>query len=135
MHRFRNFALFVVVAFAMMACRSDDFHLRVQIIVPGDVPSVESGVLRLSLYAYDQRSADGPATHLDEESATFTHKAGVEQRFWMTVAGTVPAGMTAYISVRGFESTDHGEAMILWDGITDSGTPMLVVMQPVQIYD
>jgi hypothetical protein len=124
--------LAVAVAGLCLGCRSEDVNLRVKVIVPAEIPSVSSGVLRMSLWAYDPQIADAPASLVDADSLFFAHTAGERYEGWMTVQGNVPAGTRHYITVRGFELLQNGEKYILWDGIEGTAAPTIVVMRPVQ---
>lgn len=121
----------IVVAGLCLACRSEDVHLRVRVIVPPEVPSVSSGVLRMSLWAYEPHIADAPASLVDADSLFFAHTEGEQNEVWMTVQGNVPSGTRHYITVRGFEVLPSGEKYILWDGIEGTGAPTTVLMRPV----
>jgi hypothetical protein len=121
----------IVVAGLCLACRSEDVDLRVRVIVPAEVPSVSSGALRLSLWAYDPHLADAPASLVDAASLSFAHTKGEQNEVWMTVQGNVPSGTRHYITVRGFEVLPTGEKYILWDGIEGTATPTTVMMRPV----
>jgi hypothetical protein len=101
------------------------------VIVPAEIPSVSSGVLRTSLWAYDPHLADAPASLVDAASLFFAHTKGEQNEVWMTVKGNAPSGTRHYITVRGFEVLPSGERYILWDGIEGTGTPTTVVMRPV----
>lgn len=114
-----------------LACRSEDAEHRVTVFVPEEAPSVTSGVLRLSLWAYDPALADAPATLVDADVASFSRVQGEVNRIHMLVRGPIPAGMQRYLTVRGFEVTSGGERYILWDGLEGTGTPRVVVMRPV----
>jgi hypothetical protein len=121
----------VAVTGLCLACRSEDVNLRVRVIVPAEIPSVSSGVLRMSLWAYDVSLADTPASLIDADSLLFSHRAGERDEAWMSVQGDVPSGSRHYITVRGFELIPNGEKYILWDGIEGTGVPTTVVMRPV----
>jgi hypothetical protein len=121
----------IVIAGLCLACRSEDVHLRVRVIVPAEIPSISSGVLRMSLWAYDTRLADTPAFLVDADSLFFAHKAGERDEAWMTVQGDLPSGTRHYITVRGFELVPNGEKYILWDGIGGTEAPTTVVMRLV----
>ena len=112
-----------------LACSAEDVSLRVQVLVPADVPSITSGVLRLSLWVYDPHLADAPATLADADSALFSHRAGEPDVVSMHVRGHVSGGMRHYITVRGFELTPDGETYVLWDGIEGTAAPRNVTMQ------
>jgi hypothetical protein len=120
----------IVVAGLCLACRSEDVNLRVRVIVPAAIPSVSSGVLRLSLWAYDPQLADAPASLVDAASHSFAHTQGKQNEVWMIVQGNVPSGARHYITVRGFEVGPSGENYILWDGIEGTAAPTTVVMKP-----
>ena len=66
----------IVVAGLCLACRSEDVDLRVRVIVPAEIQSVSSGVLRMSLWAYDPGLADAPASLVDAASLFFAHTKG-----------------------------------------------------------
>jgi hypothetical protein len=121
----------IVVAGLCLACRSEDVDLRVRVIVPAEIPSVSSGVLRMSLWAYDPQLADAPASLVDAASLSFAHRNGEQNEVWMSVQGSVPSGARRYLTVRGFEVLPSGEKYILWDGIEGKGAPTTVVMRPV----
>lgn len=121
----------VVVTGLCLACRSEDVNLRVRVTVPAEIPSVSSGVLRMSLWAYDPHLVDAPASLVDADSVLFSRSAGEQDEAWMSVQGHVPSGTRHYITVRGFELLPNGEKYILWDGIEGTGTPTTVVMRPV----
>lgn len=121
----------VAVTGLCLACGSEDVSLRVLVIVPAEIPSISSGVLRMSLWAYDPHLADAPASLVDADSLFFSHRAGERDEGWMSVEGDVPSGARHYITVRGFELTPTGERYILWDGISGTATPTIVVMEPV----
>jgi hypothetical protein len=121
----------IVVAGLCVACRSEDVDLRVTVIVPAEIPSVSSGVLRMSLWAYDPLLADAPASLVDAASLFFAHTKGERNVVWMNVHGNVPSGTRHYLTVRGFEVLPSGEKYILWDGIEGTGTPSTIVMRPV----
>jgi hypothetical protein len=114
-----------------MGCHTDDVHRRVMVIVPAEIASVPSGVLRLSLWAYDPRLADAPALAIDAQELRFTHVRGTQNAAVMTVGGTVPSGAQYYISIRGFEVLPDGERYILWDGLEETAAPTTVVMRAV----
>jgi hypothetical protein len=117
---------FLAVSFA---CSSEDVSLRVQVLIPADVPSITSGVLRLSLWVYDPHLADAPATLTDADAALFSHRAGEPDALWMHVRGHAGGGMRHYITVQGFEVTPEGERYVLWDGIEGTAAPRTVTMQ------
>ena len=121
----------IVVAGLCLACRSEDVDLRVRVIVPAEIPSVSSGVLRMSLWAYDPHLADAPASLVDAASLFFAHRNGEQNEVWMSVHGNGPSGTRHYITVRGFEVLPSGEKYILWDGIEGTGAPTTIVMRPV----
>ena len=121
----------IVVAGLCFACGSEDVDLRVKVIVPAEIPSVFSGVLRMSLWTYDPHIADAPASLVDATSLSFAHTQGEQNEAWMSVQGKVPSGARPYITVRGFEVLPSGEKYILWDGIEGTGAPTTVVMRPV----
>ena len=121
----------VAVTGLCLACRSEDVNLRVRVIVPAEIPSVSSGVLRMWLLAYDVNLADTPASLVDADSSFFSHTAGEGDEAWMSVKGDIPSGSRHYITVRGFELIPNGEKYILWDGIEGTGTPTTVVMRLV----
>jgi hypothetical protein len=127
----RRMMTWTAVAALGLACRSDDVDLRVNVIVPAEIPSVSSGMLRMSLWAYDPRLADAPATLVDAEARAFEHVQGVPDLMWMTVRGTVPSGAQYFLSVRGFEVRADGERYILWDGLEGTLAPTIVVMRAV----
>jgi hypothetical protein len=121
----------IVVAGLCVACGTEDVDLRVRVIVPAEIPSVSSGVLRMSLWAYDPHLADAPASLVDVASLFFAHTEGEQNEVWMSVKGNVPSGTRHYITVRGFEVLPSGEKYILWDGIEGTAAPTTVVMRPV----
>ena len=126
----RVMTVLAVVGMAI-GCQSDDVHRRVMVIVPAEIATVPSGVLRLGLWAYDPRLADGPALSVDAQELRFTHVQGTQTAVMMAVGGTVPAGAQIYISVRGFEIRPDGERYILWDGLEGTAAPTTIVMRAV----
>jgi hypothetical protein len=127
----RRVMTWLAVAGMSMGCHSDDVHRRVMVIVPAEIASVPSGVLRLGLWAYDPRLADAPALAIDARELRFTHVQGKQNIAEMAVGGAVPAGAEYYISIRGFEVLPGGERYILWDGLEGTAAPTLVVMRAV----
>jgi hypothetical protein len=121
----------IVVGGLCLACRSDDVDLRVSVIVPAEIPSVSSGVLRMSLWAYDPNLMDAPASKIDATSTVFAHTKGESNQLWMSVRGKVPSGARYYIGVDGFEVLPTGEKRILWDGLECCGAPATVVMRSI----
>ena len=121
----------IVVAALCLGCRSEDVDLRVRVLVPAEIPSVASGLLRMSLWAYDPHLADAPSSLVDAASLSFAHTKGEQNEVSMTVHGNVPSGARSYITVRGFELLPSGEKYILWDGLEGLGTPTTIVMRPV----
>lgn len=127
----RRMMTWMAVATLGVACRSDSVDLGVAVIVPAEIPSVSSGVLRMSLWAYDPRLADAPAMLIDAEERHFDHAQGVQDLLRMSVGGTVPSGAQYFLSVRGFEVRADGERYILWDGLEGTLAPTIVVMRAV----
>lgn len=119
----------VAALLLMLACRSDQVSHVVQVVIPADIPTVDAGRLRAQLWAYDPGLADAPATLIDTHAVPFSHRAGATESVRMRVAGEIPAGMKAYLTVRGSEAAVGGERYILWDGQQQTGMPRLVTMQ------
>lgn len=116
---------------AVVSCRDSDVDLVVTVTVPAEIPSISSGVLRLSLWSYDPMLADAPAMLADADSVRFSHSHGAANTFRMRVHRRVPGGLRTYITVRGFEFAAECEKYVLWDGIEGSGMPSNVVMRAV----
>jgi len=120
-------------AFAMIAalltagCASDPEY-DVSVVIPADVPTIESGVLRLSYFSSDPRLADAAATLVDEDELMFSHVLGTADEMVMRVSGEPPHSRV-YLVVRGYGLTDAGEVYVLWDGQERIGIPDRVVMQ------
>jgi hypothetical protein len=113
----------------LLSCSGDTVVLRVQVIIPATVPTIEAGELHLSLWAYDPGIADVGATLADRVRAPFEHIAGQRNIILMRVMGHVPGGWRYYISVEGCESTPDGQVAVLWDGIEGTGAPAVVEMR------
>ena len=127
----RRVVTWLAVVGMSMGCHSDHVYRRVTVIVPAEIASVPSGVLRLGLWAYEPGLADAPALAVDARERRFTHLQGKQDAMVMTVDGTVPAGTEYFISARGFEVLPDGERYILWDGLEGTAAPTTVVMQAV----
>src|SRR5688572_18943960 len=122
----------VVLGFVTLAaCDTGVVTLPVSVVVPAAVPTVSSGVLRLSLWVYDPMLADAPATLADADSVRFTHQTGKTTQFQMTVSADVPGRQMYYITVRGYELSAQCEKYILWDGQERTGAPRDIVMRSV----
>jgi hypothetical protein len=92
------------------------------------VPSIENGVLRLSLWSFDDNIADASATLVDRDETEFSHLMGQRDEYLMHVGGDIGSGMRHYITVRGCEITPEGEIYVMWDGIEGIATPSEVEM-------
>lgn len=114
-----------------LGCRSDQVNHLVQVVIPAGIPTVDAGRLRAELWAYDPALADAPATLIDTHVVPFAHRAGSVESVRMRLSGEVPAGMQAYLTVRGYEAAPGGERYILWDGQQQTGMPRFVTMQLV----
>ena len=115
----------------LAGCETGSVVLPVSVVVPAAVPTVASGVLRLSLWVYDPMLADAPATLADADSVRFTHRVGTTTQFRLKVSADVPGGQKYYITVRGYELSEGCEKYILWDGQEGTGAPRDVVMRSV----
>jgi hypothetical protein len=133
MQKSRSRANLVVVAglIFLAACDTGHVSLPVRVIVPTDVQTVSSGILRLSLWIYDPLLADAPATLGDADSVRFVHQTGTTTTFRMHVSADIPGGQKYYITVRGFEFSASCEKYILWDGLEGPTVSLRVVMRPV----
>jgi hypothetical protein len=132
MRTLRNSYGLVVLGFVTLAaCDTGVVTLPVTVEVPAVVPTVSSGVLRLSLLVYDPMLADAPATLADVDSVRFTHQAGTTRQYRLRVSADVPGRQKYYIKVLGFELSGECERYILWDGQQGLGTPRGVVMRSV----
>jgi hypothetical protein len=118
------------LACATLSCGADtEVQLDVTVIIPAEVSTIESGVLRLSLWSFDEMIADVSATLVDTDEALFAHVLGQRNDFLMHVAGDIGSGLRHYITVRGCEITPEGEVHVLWDGIEGLATPSEVEMR------
>jgi hypothetical protein len=132
MRTLRNSYGLVVLGFVTLtACDTGVVTLPVTVVVPAAVPTVSSGVLRLSLWVYDPLLADAPASLADIDSVRFTHQAGTTREFRLRVSADVPGRQKYYITVRGFELSGECERYILWDGQEGPGVPREIVMRSV----
>jgi hypothetical protein len=116
---------------ALTACDTGDVSLLVTVVIPPEIQSISSGVLRLGLWVYDPLLADAPAMLADADSVMFSHRQGSGDLFRMHVGAHVGAGLRYYITVRGYELSIEGERYVLWDGQQGTGSPTSVVMRPV----
>lgn len=114
-----------------LGCSSDEFHHRVIVIIPATVPSIDAGVMRASLWAYDPGLADGGAAGVDHQALSFSHREGKSTTLRMVVSGMVDSRLVPYLSVEGYVVLPDGEVRLLWDGQQGTGLPRIVVMQPV----
>ena len=85
----------------------------------------------MSLWVYDPLLADAPATLADMDSARFSHVQGRAQTFHLFVEAHVPGRQKHYITAEGFELTTHCESRILWDGLGETASPSVIVMEAV----
>jgi hypothetical protein len=124
--------LLTAMLLTLAACGADNtVDLQVTVVVPPEVPSIQQGLLRLTLWRYDDRVADAAATPVDVHELNFTHGLAEADEFVMRVRGAVPGPEDHYITVRGFELAGGGEEYVLWDGIKGLGAPSRVVMRYV----
>lgn len=122
---------FFIGALAAFAGCDSDVDMRVQVIVPAEVANIPSGVIRVQLFVYDPMLADAPAMLADMDSVRFSHVNGRTQTFQLLLEADVPGGQRHYISAEGFELTAQCERYVLWDGLTETAAPQVIVMQPV----
>ncbi len=113
----------------LSACDSD-VDQQVRVILPADLPSIPSGVIRMSLWVYDPLLADAPATLADMDSVRFSHVNGQAQTFHLFVEADVPGRQKHYITAQGFELTPECERYVLY-GPEEFGAPSVIVMQSV----
>jgi len=118
---------------AVLSCRDDDVDRSITVIVPAEIPSIPSGVLRMSLWSYDRLLADAPATLADADSVRFSRDSGTTNQFRMRVQANIPGGLKHYVTIRGFELQSACERYILWDGIENLAVPPVVVMRAVPV--
>jgi hypothetical protein len=114
---------------ALAGCDSD-VDMRVRVLVPADVASIPSGVIRLSLWVYDPMLADAPASLADVESVRFNHVNGRVETFHLHLEADVPGRQKHYITAQGFELTPECERYVLY-GPEEFGAPSVIVMQTV----
>lgn len=131
MTRFRTRLVALLCGWLVMACDTGNVDLGVTVVVPAEIPTVPSGVLRLSLWVYDPLLADAPATLADADSVRFSHQAGTLNLWRLRVQADVPGRQRYYITVRGFELTPECERYILWDGLGETNAASHVVMRAV----
>lgn len=108
---------------------SSGVDLDVAVTITADVPTIEAGMLRLSLWSFDSNIADLPATLVAVDEVRFTHAQGSRDEVSMHVAGDIEDGRRHYSTVRGCELTATGWIYVLWDGIEGIGTPSEVEMR------
>jgi hypothetical protein len=122
--------LFSALAITAAGCGSgDSVALDVQVIIPADVPTIDAGVLYLSLWSYDPGIADVAATLVDRDVASFSHITGQASTAPMRVAGRVADPQRHYISVEGCAGTSEDWRRVLWDGIEGVAAPRVVEMR------
>ena len=109
---------------------SDIVNHSVSVVIPAEIPTIESGVLRLSLFSFDPNVADIAASLVDRQELAFIHACGERDEFRMDVSGAIEDDWQYYIDVRGYELTPDGEVYVLGDGVGVE-TPSEVVMQPI----
>ena len=123
----RIFPLLVLTA---VGCGdSDRVALNVYVVVPADVPTIEAGVLALSLWSYDPGIADVSATLVDENVVSFRHVTGQGSIFSIRVAGRVADPWRHYLSAVGCAEASEGWRRVLWDGIEGVAAPRVVEMR------
>jgi hypothetical protein len=83
------------------------------------------------LWVYDPLLADAPATLADMDTVRFSHVQGRAQTFHLFVEADVPGRQKHYITADGFDLTAQCELRVLWDGLTETASPSVIVMQPV----
>lgn len=115
----------------LIACDTGDVDVRVTAIVPAEIPTVSSAVLRASLWVHDPMLADAPASLADADSLRFSHQSGTATELRLRVKGHVPGRQRYYVTIRGFELAPECERYILWDGIEGTDMPSRVVMRAV----
>lgn len=121
----------LICGLGLLAGCDSDVDQQVRVIVPADVPSITSGVIRVYLWVYDPLLADAPATLADMDTVRFSHVQGRAQTFHLFVEADVPGRQKHYIGAEGFELTPECESRVLWDGLSETSAPRVIVMQPL----
>lgn len=124
-------AALVICGLGLLTACDSDVDQQVRVIVPADVPSIPAGVIRMYLWVYDPLLADAPATLADMDTVHFSHVQGRTESFQLFVEADVPGRQKHYISAEGFELTNECELRVLWDGLGETASPSVIVMEPV----
>ena len=100
-----------------------------EIVIPAHVQSIPSGTLHAHVWAYDPYLMDTPARNAGHWEIEFSHEQGKMTRRSVFLSASYGEGERVYFSVEGCGNTIEGPQHMLWDGITETGTPHRVVMQ------
>lgn len=121
-------AAIVAMAVAVAGC-DDDVDLQIKLVVPPEIPSIQSGMLELSLWVYDPLLADAPAALGDRDERDFVHLAGATDTFLMFLEAHVPGNHRYYVTARGYDRTGLCVREVLWDGHLETSAPRTIIMR------
>lgn len=124
-------AALLLCSFGLVAGCDSDVDQQVRVIVPADIADIPTGVIRMSLWVYDPLLADAPATLADVDSVRFSHAQGRTQTFHLFVEADVPGHQKHYLSAEGFDLSAQCELRVLWDGLRETASPSVIIMEPV----
>ena len=122
--------LLAIVLCALAGCGSDDNISRaLQIVIPGEIPTIQNGTLYLSLWNYVGDVGTTPATLLDVEQTAFSHTAGQATAIILSVHGKPQSGRKHYLTVEGCVAGSNG-ATSVFNAFVLSGQQTMAIVVP-----
>jgi len=109
---------------------SGDISRALQIVIPPEIPTIQTGTLYLSLWSYDGDIASASATLLAVAETPFTHVGGQVTAVIMSVRGKPQNGRKHYLTVEGCVAGTTG-ATSVFTAFVAAGQQNLAVVAPV----